>query len=443
MHASVQQFLTRFLTLQRVEGKRVLEVGSYNVNGSPRDYITPLNPASYVGVDITPQEGFVDVVMDAENLVAQFGIASFDVVISTELFEHIKDWAAVAAAIDRVLCPGGLLLLTTRSAGFPLHGYPSDHWRYTTEDIGLMFHGYRAIYLGDDFDISHPGVFFLGVKKPGVLKLQPQPTPVEIPFHSGEACAERQRFREMNPRTPGPFKAFYHVACMGNWRQVFDDQVRQAESVGLDLEAHVIGTEEDFAYVETQVAAAFRHGQSLIQYETPTLQALYEWARENPDGAALYLHTKGVSQPQDRGKQAWRILMESEVLLKWRENLDKLATLDMVGLNWQDSRDLPHYSGNFWMARCDWLSSLPAPKDHRAAGGPWIAGNPWERMHAEIWLGCRNWHVQESLRMRNECLYIGTRVFELPTPEENRRLEEFTGRSLVTPDPRRGSLGAR
>lgn len=442
MHASVQQFLTRFLTLQRVQGKTVLEVGSYNVNGSPRDCIIPLNPASYVGVDITPQEGFVDVVMDAENLVDRFGPASFDVVVSTELFEHIKDWAAVAAAINGVLKPGGMLLVTTRSAGFPLHGYPSDHWRYTTEDIGLMFPGYRAIYLGDDFEESHPGVFFIGVKQPEPVVVA-APTPVEIPFHSGEACAERQRFREMNPKTPGPFKAFYHVACMGNWWDVFIDQVNLAKSAGVDLEAHVIGTRDDFLCVSQVLPEAKHLGGSLTQYETPTLQALYEWARENPDGAALYLHTKGVSHPQDRGKQAWRILMESEVLLKWRENLDKLATLDMVGLNWQDNPDLPHYSGNFWMARCDWLSSLPAPKDHRAAGGPWIAGNPWERMHAEMWLGCRNWHVQESLRMRNECIWYGERVFELLTPEENRRLEEFTGRSLVTPDPRRGSLGAR
>ena len=47
-----------------------------------------LSPTEYVGVDIEPRK-FVDVVLPAEKLTEYFGSESFDVVISTELLEHV------------------------------------------------------------------------------------------------------------------------------------------------------------------------------------------------------------------------------------------------------------------------------------------------------------------------------------------------------------------
>jgi hypothetical protein len=36
-----------------VKGKRVLEVGAYNVNGSMREYCLNFKPSEYIGVDLT------------------------------------------------------------------------------------------------------------------------------------------------------------------------------------------------------------------------------------------------------------------------------------------------------------------------------------------------------------------------------------------------------
>jgi hypothetical protein len=47
-----------------IEGKRVLELGSYIVNGSLRDIILKFGPKEYIGVDIVPGPG-VDVVCGA------------------------------------------------------------------------------------------------------------------------------------------------------------------------------------------------------------------------------------------------------------------------------------------------------------------------------------------------------------------------------------------
>jgi SAM-dependent methyltransferase len=155
------QFVDRALTLQDVQGKHVLEVGSYDVNGSVRPLAMRYNPASYVGIDMRPGPG-VDLAINATNIKAHFGDGSFDVVICTELLEHAEDWRAVINNLKDVLKPGGLLLLTTRSWGFPLHEYPGDFWRFEVSDMHMIFADMDLMAL--ECDLQFPGVFVAAVK---------------------------------------------------------------------------------------------------------------------------------------------------------------------------------------------------------------------------------------------------------------------------------------
>ena len=34
-----------------------------------------------------------------------------------------------------------------------------------------------------------------------------------------------------------------------------------------------------------------------------------------------------------------------------------------------------------------------------------VCGNPWERMHAELWIGSEPWHSVDSLVCRNEIIW--------------------------------------
>lgn len=149
-------FATRILTRSDVEGKRVLEVGSYDVNGTLRGAIDPLNPASYTGVDMAPGPG-VDQVCLAEGLIDRFGPESFDVVLSTEMLEHVQDWRTVIDNMKGVLAIGGILVLTTRSKGFQFHGYPVDFWRFSLSDMRVIFSDMTIEALESDDPIS-PGV---------------------------------------------------------------------------------------------------------------------------------------------------------------------------------------------------------------------------------------------------------------------------------------------
>ena len=125
--SGVTDFVRERLGRTDIEGRSVLEVGSLDVNGSVRPDIESLKPASYLGVDIA-RGPRVDEICDVRHLVDRFGNESFDVVVSTELLEHVRDWKGAITNMKRVLRPGGILIVTTRSLGFPLHGYPWDYW---------------------------------------------------------------------------------------------------------------------------------------------------------------------------------------------------------------------------------------------------------------------------------------------------------------------------
>ena len=157
MHPSVLDFARSALTADDVAGKRVIEAGSMDVNGSVRPYVESLGPASYIATDMRPGPG-VDYVVNAGDL-PEFEVA--DVMISTEMLEHAADWQDAMRGMISALASGGVLVLTTRSAGFPLHGYPDDHHRFSVEAMGeiLCAAGLDVERLEADPQAGHPGVF--------------------------------------------------------------------------------------------------------------------------------------------------------------------------------------------------------------------------------------------------------------------------------------------
>ena len=138
------------LTAVEVAGKRILDVGAYDVNGSLRTVLQPLNPAAYIGIDMRPGPG-VDVICAAENLIETFGPHSFDIIVSSSTLEHVRHWRAAITNIKTVCKPGGLILITAPSR-WPYHAYPHDYWRYTPQDISYIFADCHIMALHEDED---------------------------------------------------------------------------------------------------------------------------------------------------------------------------------------------------------------------------------------------------------------------------------------------------
>jgi SAM-dependent methyltransferase len=151
-------FGTRHLGPDDIAGKRVIEVGSrivQDLDTTLRHHLASLRPELLLGVDAEPGRG-VDRIVDAGDLVAAFGPASFDAVVCTEVVEHVRDWRRAFDNLKGVLRPGGVLLLTTRSPGFPYHGWPRDYWRFTAADLRAILADMQIEALAED--PSAPGV---------------------------------------------------------------------------------------------------------------------------------------------------------------------------------------------------------------------------------------------------------------------------------------------
>lgn len=97
-------------------GKSVLDVGSFDINGNNRIYF---DDCRYLGVDVTPGPN-VDLVTPVHELDKPDG--AFDVIISTECFEHDMHVEKSLARILRLLKPGGLFLFTCATTGRKEHG---------------------------------------------------------------------------------------------------------------------------------------------------------------------------------------------------------------------------------------------------------------------------------------------------------------------------------
>lgn len=166
---------------------------------------------------------------------------------------------------------------------------------------------------------------------------------------------------------------FYHAFCNGAWHDpVFEHRAALAESgFPSAIHAGLVGGPQERGKVarvlDAVVVAEERHG-----WEQVTLRAVAAYAADH-DGAVLYAHTKS--------DDAWRRLMTDRVIRDWRYLRLKLDEgYDVAGNCWRlgpgmlTASPIPHFSGNFWMATCEYLRTLPPVRNINA-------------YDAEKWLG--------------------------------------------------------
>lgn len=98
------------------------------------------------GLDIKPGLG-VDVVGDAHNL--PFGNEKFDIILCTEVLEHLHSPSIAISEMNRVLKKNGKLILSTRFI-FPLHNTPNDYWRFTKYGLKELFKNWDILELHEE-----------------------------------------------------------------------------------------------------------------------------------------------------------------------------------------------------------------------------------------------------------------------------------------------------
>jgi len=160
---------------QFFSNQKVLDCGSLDINGNNKHFF---NNCDYTGIDVGPGRN-VDIV----SLIHEFDAPdeSYDVIISTECFEHDMHYELSFQNIVRLLKPEGMFIFTCATTGRAEHGTRrttrgcapllqgewSDYYMNVTEE-----HVRAAINIEDTFSEfkfqeQHPphDLQFWGIKK--------------------------------------------------------------------------------------------------------------------------------------------------------------------------------------------------------------------------------------------------------------------------------------
>src|SRR5260221_473016 len=185
MHPEANQFVAKVKAkfTKYFTGRKVLEVGSLNINGTVRDFFTDCD---YAGIDVAAGNG-VDRVLHLTELLQEctettkgrYASMPFrslcDVMISTEALEHDELWDKSLEAMSALLKPGGILIITCAGPNRPEHGttkadpdsspFTTDYYRnISVED----FQSVLPMSLWTDAELTYgrdgEDLYFYGIK---------------------------------------------------------------------------------------------------------------------------------------------------------------------------------------------------------------------------------------------------------------------------------------
>lgn len=162
-----------------------------------------------------------------------------------------------------------------------------------------------------------------------------------------------------------PIHIFIHICTINHWQDVVERQLSKIKASGLyeqcdSISFGVLGNGDVSSLISRypKVKVLFQTIDKEL-YERPTLLNLHSQSRSDPTALVLYLHSKGVSRSYaDANITDWSDYMEYFTIECWRDCVEELNDYDVCGVNWRTT-PLPHFSGNFWWARADYITSLP------------------------------------------------------------------------------------
>lgn len=140
----LEEYIRSRLTRLIRSGADVVDIGC---GEQPLRSVVESAGGRYAGVDVQQnRSGTVDVIAPIWKL--PLGDSSADVVIATEVIEHVSDVDGGFRELARILRPGGTILLTTPFA-YPLHEEPHDYGRLTENGLRWFAerHGLQVVEL--------------------------------------------------------------------------------------------------------------------------------------------------------------------------------------------------------------------------------------------------------------------------------------------------------
>lgn len=149
-----------------------------------------------------------------------------------------------------------------------------------------------------------------------------------------------------------------------------------------------------FTHYKGNISYTGKEGQKDFVFEVPTMKRFWDDSHTQ-DFYGLYYHAKGATAfpnwfkngdniPKFKNYFYWKKFLEWGCIERWKDCVNALdAGNEVAGCNY-NNHPVPHYSGNFFWFRSDYMKTLDDPSDSEW----WRTSKPpyWlDRMLPEFW----------------------------------------------------------
>jgi hypothetical protein len=187
---------------------------------------------------------------------------------------------------------------------------------------------------------------------------------------------------------------YFHIATIGKYQDIFDEiysqiiesnLINQVGSINLCIvgQGDLIIQENDKIkiYQDSDISSGEFFTLDLLKTFSDSVEQNHK---------ILYLHTKGVTTPDNPCIDDWRKYMTYFNINQYEKCLYSLNQYDSCGVDLVDDPTL-HYSGNIWWANSSYIKKLPTINEIKFPKTSPILSI---RHNAEFWIGMGNGNLK-------------------------------------------------
>jgi len=187
---------------------------------------------------------------------------------------------------------------------------------------------------------------------------------------------------------------YFHIAAVGRYQKIFDEiysQIKQSKLIDrIDFINLCIVGDHNLVYEHHEKIKI--HEDSCVETgEFFTLNLIKKFSEGiEEEYNVLYIHTKGVTTPDNICIDEWRQYMTYFNVNQYQECFDSLEEYDSCGVDLV-TEPAVHYSGNFWWAKSSYIKKLPTIDEIKFPKTPPILS---VRHNCEFWIGMGNGNLK-------------------------------------------------
>ena len=187
-------------------------------------------------------------------------------------------------------------------------------------------------------------------------------------------------FKSINHITK-PIYIYYHICIIGDrWPSIINNTIKYIKKSGLydkitQIKCFILGQlniNRVKSLIDPKILLVESH-LDVKKYEKYTLNHLWDDCQQN-NFDVLYLHTKGVVGISTKNKIDWNWINEMLYCNCYNHNkiTKLLVNYDTVGTRYTNKSIGPHYSGNFWWSKSEYIKHL-----NRNIGNKYLDPEAW------------------------------------------------------------------